>query len=93
MTETGNKVQTIQAAGGEFMIEQRNAGFADNDGRWIVSQLPELYWSKIGTLRRKRAGRFLGVCDDLAAVAWLIANTEPMPEVDEMVTSMGRVSC
>jgi hypothetical protein len=87
-----NNVQTVKTATGEFMIEQRNVGFADNDGRWIVSQLPELFWSKIGTLRRRRAGRFLGAFDDMPAVNVAIAAADQMPEIDEMVTSMGRTS-
>lgn len=97
MTKTSaapsNNRHSVKTDVAEFMIEQRNAGFADNDGRWILSQLPELFWSNIGTLRRRRAGRFLGVFDDMAAINLAVAAAELMPEVDEMVESMGRVSC
>ena len=88
-----NNKQGIEANGLKFLVEQRNVGFADNDGRWIVNQLAELYWSNIGTLRQRRPGAFLGVFDDMDAVRAVIAAAAPQPECDEMVTSMGRVSC
>ncbi len=88
-----NNKATIEANGCTFMIEQRNVGFANNDGKWIVSQLAELYWSPIGVMRRRRPGAFLGVFEDMAAVEAVIAAAAPLPERDEMVTSMGRVSC
>jgi hypothetical protein len=88
-----NNKSTIEANGSTFMIEQRNAGFAHNDGQWIVSQLAELYWSPIGVMRRRRPGAFLGVFADMAAVEAAIAAAAPQPECDEMVMSMGRVSC
>jgi hypothetical protein len=97
MTQTStaapsNNRRSIKTSVAEFMIEQRNAGFADNDGRWVVSQLPELFWSNIGTLRTRRAGRFLGVFDDMTAVDAAIAAAQPMPEIDTPVLSMGRSS-
>ena len=88
-----NFKKSITANGLTFLIEQRNIGFADNDGRWIVSQLAELYWSPIGVMRQRRPGAFLGVFDDMEAVNTVIANAAPMPVTDQMVMSMGRVSC
>lgn len=93
MTYVSNHKASIQANGCTFLIEQRNVGFADNDGRWIVSQLAELYWSNIGTMRQRRPGAFLGVFEDMDAVNAAIAAAAPLPERDEMVMSMGRVSC
>jgi hypothetical protein len=93
MSYVSNHKASITADGGTFLIEQRNVGFADNDGRWIVSQLAELYWSNIGTMRQRRPGAFLGVFDDMDAVNAAIAAAAPQPERDEMVMSMGRVSC
>jgi hypothetical protein len=91
-TAPSNNRRSIKTGVAEFMIEQRNAGFADNDGRWIISQLPELFWSNIGTLRTRRAGRFLGVFDDMAAVDNAIAAAQQAPEIDTPVLSMGRTS-
>lgn len=54
-----NKDQTIRTDAGEFLVEQRNAGFADNDGAWIVSLLPEIYWT-LWEMRRRRPGHFVG---------------------------------
>ena len=88
-----NHKASIEANGLKFLIEQRNIGFADNDGRWNVVQLAELYWSGIGVLRQRRPGAFLGVFDDMDAVHAAIAAAAPQPERDEMVMSMGRVSC
>lgn len=68
-----------------FMISKRDAGYADNDGRYVVHQLPELYWSKIGVLRRRRPGTFLGVFDDMNAVHAAIAAAGKTPEDDQMV--------
>lgn len=79
-----NHIQTVSAPGGEFMFEQRNGGFVDNDGKWIVNQLPELYFSPTGCLRQRRAGRFLGVAEDLASALALAAATGPMPDDDRM---------
>lgn len=93
MSYIDNFKKSITANGLTFLIEQRNIGFADNDGRWIVSQLAELYWSPIGVMRQRRPGAFLGVFDDMDAVNAVIADAAPMPVADQMVMSMGRVSC
>ena len=93
MTYISNNKASIEANGLKFLIEQRNVGFVNNDGRWIVSQLAELYWSNIGVMRQRRPGAFLGVFDDMDAVRAVIAAAAPQPERDEMVMSMGRVSC
>lgn len=93
MAYVSNNKQSIEADGLKFLVEQRNVGFADNDGRWVVVQLAELYWSGIGVLRQRRPGAFLGVFDDMEAVLAAVAAAAPRPERDEMVMSMGRVSC
>ena len=98
MTQTStayrsNNDQTIKRAdGAEFMIIQRNAGYADNDGRWVASLQPELFWSNIGTLRRRRAARFLGVFDTKSDALMAIIEADRGPEIDESVNSMGRSS-
>lgn len=80
-----NNDQTIKTAVAEFLVMQRNAGYVENDGRWTVSQSPELYWSAAGFLRRRRPGRFLGVFDTKGdAIAAMLA-AEAMPIKDEMV--------
>jgi hypothetical protein len=88
-----NHKQTIKTDVGEFLIEQRDAGFVDNDGQWIVTQLPELYWSSIGILHQRRPATFLGVFRDRAAVDEAISRAAPQPEHDQAVKSMGRASC
>jgi len=93
VTYVSNNKASIEANGLKFLIEQRNVGFANNDGRWIVSQLAELYWSPIGVMRQRRPGAFLGVFDSLEAVHAAVSAATPQPERDEMVMSMGRVSC
>lgn len=75
-----NNLQTVTTAAGDFAVEQRNVGFADNDGQWIVSLYPDLYWGTCGVLRERRPGRFLGVFADTAAVVAAIEAAEPTPE-------------
>ncbi len=93
MSYVPSTVETIKTDVASFLIEQRNVGFADNDGRWIVQQLSELYWSGIGTLRQKRAGAFLGVYDTRESAVAACHKASAQPVQDEMVRSMGRVSC
>ncbi len=87
-----NNARTMTTTVGRFALEQRNVGFFPNDGKWIASQYPELYWSSIGTLRRRRAGRFLGVFATEADALAAIEAADLMPEIDEAVLSMGRTS-
>lgn len=93
MSYVPSTVETIKTDVASFMIEQRNVGFADNDGRWIAEQLAELYWSGIGVLRQKRAGTFLGVYDTRESAVAACHAALAQPVQDEMVRSMGRVSC
>ncbi|SCL32961.1 hypothetical protein GA0070616_4600 [Micromonospora nigra] len=93
MSYVSNHEDTITTDAAEFAIAQRNIGFADNDGRWIVSQLPDLYWSPIGVLRQRRPGAFLGAFDTREVAEAAISAAQPLPEQDAMVPSMGRVSC
>jgi hypothetical protein len=79
-----NNDQTIKTSVGEFMVVQRNAGYADNDGHWTVTQLAELYWSPIGVLRQRRPGLFLGVFDTPAAAMASIEDAVPQPIDDKM---------
>ena len=80
-----NKDQTVTTSAGEFMIVQRNEGFAVNDGKWVVTQLPELYWSGIGVLRQRRAEQFIGVFGTPVDVVEAIEAAEAMPIDDRMV--------
>jgi len=97
MTQTteyrSNNERSVKTSVADFLIGQRNAGYADNDGRWIVHQLPELYWSPGGVLRRRRPGAYLGAFDTEAAALAAIEAAEAQPERDEWVESMGRASC
>lgn len=88
-----NNERSITTEAAAFLIAQRNAGYADNDGRWIVSQLPELYWSTGGVLRSRRPGAFLGVFDTEAAALAAIEGAGALSEVDRWVESIGRASC
>lgn len=81
----GNHRHSFTTGAAEFMLEQRNAGFDPNDGRWILNQLPELYWSRAGALYRRRAGRFVGVFEDSDAARDAAAAAGLMPVVEEMV--------
>ena len=80
-----NNNQTVKTDVAEFSVEQRNEGFADNDGQWIVTQGIELYWSNIGVLRQRRPEKFLGVFPTTEAVVAAILAAEPQPIVDKMV--------
>ena len=93
MVYVSNNKRTVETPTITFFVEQRNFGFAENDGRWLLTQLPELYWSAGGCLRQRRPGTFLGVFDDMAAVETAIANAPVQPIEDVPVTAMGRVSC
>lgn len=89
----GNNERSIVTTAAEFLLRQRNVGYADNDGRWLVDQLPELYWSAGGVLRRRRPGAFLGVFDTEDAALAAIEAAGEQPERDEWVESIGQVSC
>lgn len=80
-----NNDQTIRTDVGEFMVVQRNAGFAENDGYWVATLLPDLYWSPASVLRQRHAGYFLGVFRTDRAVADAITLAEPAPPADRMV--------
>lgn len=86
----GNQDQTvtreIEGVTVEFMVEQRNHGFAKNDGAWIVTQLQELVW-RTGVLHERRPAKFLGVADTVEAAEALIqgATLQPAWDQDRMV--------
>lgn len=88
-----NNDQTVTTPAGTFYAEQRNCGFVDNDGAWIITQLPELYWSEGGCLRRRRPGRRVGIFPDATTAAEAIEASEQQPVADQMVESMGWASC
>lgn len=75
-----NNLQTVVTEVGEFSVEQRNAGFASNDGRWSVHQYADLYWSSIGILTERRPSKFLGVFDTIADVIVAIEAAKVQPE-------------
>lgn len=77
-----NNDQTVTTETGRFLVEQRNEGFAENDGAWIVSQLPELYWGRCGVLRRRRPGKFLGVFSSTDEASAAIDSATPT-EIDD----------
>lgn len=85
MTYVDNYAQSVKTDVAEFLVTQRNIGFADNDGRWIVSQLPEHYWSATGSLRQRRPGKFLGAFDTREGAQNAIDTAEPQPIDDKMV--------
>jgi hypothetical protein len=79
-----NNLQTITTPDGEFGVEQRNGGFVDNDGKWLVTQCGELYWS-FGELRRKARSVFLGVFDTISDAETAIRNAQPLADDDHAV--------
>ena len=91
-TYASSNRRTFTTDAGRFMIERRNAGFADNDGRWIISQLPEYRWTFGGELRKCRHGAFLGSFDTEADAVAAAESAEQLPETNERAI-MGRVSC
>jgi hypothetical protein len=80
-----NNDTTIKTSAGQFMLMQRNSGYAVNDGKWVVSQLVELYWSTAGVLRQRRSGTFLGVFDTRAVAGAAITAASAQPIDDRMV--------
>lgn len=80
-----NKNQSWKTDKGTFQAEQRNEGFAENDGKWILSQHPDLYWSNAGVLRSKGDEKFLGVFLTPVDVIEAIEAAEPLPIRDHMV--------
>lgn len=80
-----NHDQTIKTGAGEFYANQRNEGYADNDGRWVVHQQPELYWSTAGVLRQRRPGAFLGIFDTTTQAEAAISAATQQPINDHMV--------
>ncbi len=82
-TGSGNNDQTIKTHVAEFLVVQRNVGFIDNDGLWLVSQLPELYWTTTGGLRQRRPGKFLGAFLEPEAALEVILCADPQPIEDK----------
>jgi len=80
-----NHTQSVKTDAGEFIINQRNEGYAENDGKWTVSQHAPLYWSAAGVLRSKGDGKFLGVFLTPVDVIEAIESAEPLPLRDHMV--------
>jgi hypothetical protein len=77
-----NNDQTVETEAGEFYVWQRNEGFEPNDGQWIVTQLPELYWTTYGTLRRRRPAKRLGLFPGIAGAVAAIEAAEQQPVED-----------
>jgi hypothetical protein len=80
-----NHTQTVKTDAGNFMINQRNEGYAENDGKWTVSQHAPLYWSKAGVLRSKGDEKFLGVFPTAVDMIEAIEAAKPLPVRDHMV--------
>jgi hypothetical protein len=79
-----NNLQTVTTDAGEFGVEQRNAGFVDNDGKWIVTHCGKIYWSH-GEMRRKARSVFLGVFDTIADAETAIRNAQSLTDDDHVV--------
>lgn len=90
MSYVSNNDKWITNNIGTFHLEQRNVGFADNDGRWVVTQSPELYWSASGVLYYKARGAFLGVFDTETLALVAVESAERQPEVNKSVDSFQR---
>lgn len=71
-----NHDQTVSTTAGDFLVEQRNGGFATNDGWWIAELLPRNVW-RTGVLRQARPGRFIGAYPTAAICEAAIAAAEP----------------
>jgi hypothetical protein len=80
-----NNDQSVKTDAGEFMINQRNEGYAENDGKWTVSQHAPLYWSTAGVLRSKGDEKFLGVFLTPVDVIEAIEAAGTLPLRDHMV--------
>ena len=77
---------------GTFMVERRVAGYVENDGRWILTQLAETRWTACGELRIGRHGLFVGTFDTEADAERAAHSVTQQSACDEPAT-MGRVSC
>jgi hypothetical protein len=57
-----NHEASFMIDGIEFLVSQRNVGFASNDGRWIVRQCADLHYDlqRAGGLYRRHHGQYLG---------------------------------
>ncbi len=86
----GNHDQDITTETGGFYVCQRNVGFADNDGHWLVTQAADLYWAPGGYLTRRRDSRFLGDFATTAEAEAAINAAGRMPELSPHVTLSGR---
>jgi hypothetical protein len=75
-----NKDQTVKTDAGEFYVCQRNEGFVNNDGRWLVKLLPNFEWSPGGAYIETRPGRDLG--NFLTPVDVIEAIESAAPEAD-----------
>ncbi len=80
-----NNDQSFQTAAGLFMTQQRNEGFAVNDGKWVLSQHGDLYRSTGGVLRLTADVKFLGVFDTAVDVVEAIELAAPLPARDHVV--------
>lgn len=79
MTYISNHVERVTIETGDFLMEQRNTGFADNDGQWTVHQSAELYWGPGGLLTQRRPGAHLGVFPTKEAALAAVHAAQPQP--------------
>lgn len=75
----------IRTDAGLFWAEQRLVGFADNDGRWTVTQMSECEYRALGALVRTREARHLGIFDTDADAMLAIRDAERMPEIAKIL--------
>lgn len=85
-----NNEAHVKTEAGEFLYSQRNVGYWENDGRWIVNQLSELYWDGYGYLTQKREGILLGIYDTKEEAEEAIRSATQLPELEHHKVLSGR---
>jgi hypothetical protein len=85
-----NNERYLQTDAGEFLMNQRNVGYWENDGRWIVRQLADLYWDGYGYLTKRREGLSIGPFDTEEEALTAIASAEIRPELEQHEILSGR---
>lgn len=80
MSYVSNNEEWRTTDAGRFCLTQRNAGYADNDGRWVVSQVGEHEYDHLGTLYRTREGKVLGVFDSKETALAAVQTATQLPK-------------
>lgn len=84
-TDDVNNEQRVTTGAGEFMIQQRNMGYEVNDGKWVATQLPELYRGGAGEWRQRRPEYFLGVFGTPVDMVEAIVAAPPRAVCDRVI--------